>query len=81
MEHRPLAAVSLTSAVARWDNGRWAVRLGRRPLEKISRGPKGRLRRDRNPPWSVRAKAGLTGPLTVSGPGAKAGPSEPSCPY
>ena len=34
----------------RWNNGRWAVWLGRHPLEKISRGPKGRLRRDRNPP-------------------------------
>ncbi len=31
------------------DNSRWAVRLGRHPLEKISRGPKDRLRRDRNP--------------------------------
>ena len=32
------------------DNGRWAVWLGRHPLEKESRGPKGQLRRDRNPP-------------------------------
>jgi|GEM_PF-514441 hypothetical protein len=63
-----------------WDNGRWAVRLGRHPLEKISRGPKGRLRRDRNPPLSVRAKAGLTGPLNARGPEAKAGPSDPSTP-
>ena len=32
------------------DNGRWAVWLGRHPLEKESRGPKGQLRGDRNPP-------------------------------
>ena len=36
------------------DIGRWAVRLGRHPLENVSRGPKDWLRRDRNPP--VRAK-------------------------
>ncbi len=32
-----------------WDNGRWAVWLGRHALEKISRAPKGQLRRVRNP--------------------------------
>jgi len=31
------------------DTGRRAVRLGRHPLEKVSRGPKGRLKRVRNP--------------------------------
>ncbi len=33
---------------------------------------------ERNPGWSVRAKAGLTGPCRARGPEAKAGPSETS---
>jgi hypothetical protein len=33
-----------------WNNGRWAVRLGRHALEKVSRAPKSQLRRVRNPP-------------------------------
>ena len=49
MEHRPSAAVFLTGALGRWDNGRWAVWLGRHAPEKISGAPKGRLRRVRNP--------------------------------
>ena len=32
------------------NNGRWAVRLGRHALEKVSRAPKSQLRRVRNPP-------------------------------
>ena len=49
MEHRPLAAAPLTGGPVLRDNGRWAVWLGRHPLEKITRGPKARLTRDRNP--------------------------------
>ena len=43
------------------DTRRWAVWLGRLTLETISRVTKGRLKRVRNPPKSLRAKAGLTG--------------------
>ena len=64
----------------RWDNSWWAVWLGRHPLEKISRGPKDRLRRDRNPPQSAKAKAGLTGSSIARDPEAKAGLSDLSCP-
>src|SRR5579885_567528 len=63
------------------DNGRRAVRLGLHPLEKISRGPKDRLRRVRTPSKRARPKAGLTGSLKASDPGAKAWPSEPPCPH
>ena len=45
-------------------------------LEKISKLPKGQLRRDRNPLESVRAKAGLMGSPTARDPDAKAWPSE-----
>ena len=37
MEHRLSATVFLTRSHG--DNGRWAVRLGRHALEKISRAP------------------------------------------
>ena len=50
MEHHTLATMSLTEASVARNNGRWAVWLGRHPLDKESRGPKGQLRRDRNPP-------------------------------
>lgn len=63
------------------DIGRWAVRLGRHPLENVSRGPKGRLRRVRTPPVRARPKAGLTGSLKAGDPEAKAWPSDPSCPH
>jgi hypothetical protein len=46
-------------------------------LEKISKLPKGQLRRDRNPLESVRAKAGLMGFPTARNPNAKAWPSDP----
>ncbi len=46
--------------------------------EKASWLPKGQLRRDRNPPESARAKAGLTGSPTGRDPDAKAWPSDPS---
>ena len=53
--------------------------LGGAPgFEKASKLPKGQLKRDRNPLESARAKAGLTGPSTGRGPGAKAWPSDPS---
>jgi hypothetical protein len=40
MEHHTFVTTSLTKTFAVWDIGRWAVRLGRHPLEKESRGPK-----------------------------------------
>jgi hypothetical protein len=39
MEHHTFVTTSLTK-INFWDIGRWAVRLGRHPLEKESRGPK-----------------------------------------
>lgn len=48
MRHRLPMAGPLTPE--RGDSSRWAVWLGRHALEKISRAPKGRLRRVRNPP-------------------------------
>jgi hypothetical protein len=59
------------------DTCRWAVWVGRHILEKISRIPQGQLSRDRNPTQSVRAKAGLMGPLNARGPEAKAWPNDP----
>ena len=47
-------------------------------MEKISKLPQGRLKRNRNPLKSVKAKAGLMGPLTARGPEAKAWLSDPS---
>ena len=43
------------------DTSRWTVCLGRNAAEMISVAPNGRLNRVRNPVWSARAKAGLTG--------------------
>ena len=43
------------------DTRRWAVWLGRLTLETISRVTNDQLKRVRNPPKSLRAKAGLTG--------------------
>ena len=63
------------------DTGRWAVWLGRHPLEKVSRGPKGRLRWVRTPPPRARLKAGLTGFSNAKNSGAKAWPSDPPCPH
>jgi hypothetical protein len=67
--------------LVRWDNCRWAVWLGRHPLEKISRGPKDQLRRDRNPPQSAKVKAGLTESSTARDSEAKAGLSEHPDPH
>src|SRR5262245_55489413 len=63
------------------DIGRWAVRLGRHPLEKVSRGPKDWLRRDRTPPVRAKPEASLTGFLKIRDSEAKAGLSDPSCPH
>ena len=63
------------------DIGRWAVRLGRHPLEKVSRGPKDWLRRDRTPPVRAKPKASLTGFPMIRNSEAKAGLSDPSCPH
>ena len=77
MKHRPSSVVSLTSFGK--DTGRWAVWVGRHALKKITRAPKGRLRRVRTPPSSARAKAGLTSFRIIRNEDAKAGPSEPQC--
>jgi hypothetical protein len=59
MEHRLSPLKSLTAEMS--DTRRWAVWLGRLTLEKVSRVTNGQLKRVRNPPKSLRAKAGLTG--------------------
>ena len=71
--------VSLTRSNG--DTGRWAVRLGRHPLENVSRGPKDWLRRDRTPPVRAKPKASLTGFPMIRDSEAKAGLSDPSCPH
>ena len=63
------------------DIGRWAVLLGRHPLENVSRGPKDWLRRDRTPPVRAKPKASLTGFPMIRDSEAKAGLSDPSCPH
>ena len=40
---------SITYLILIRDMCRWAVRLGRHPFEKISKGPKVQFKRDRNP--------------------------------
>ena len=45
------------------DNGRRTVWLGWHTVEKVSMVPKGWLIRVRNPEWSARVKASLTGIL------------------
>ena len=49
MRHYFLVTVSLTQLVWVVDLGRWAVRLGRHALEKVSSAPKGWLKWDRDP--------------------------------
>lgn len=63
------------------DIGRWAVRLGRHPLEKVSRGPKDWLKRDRTPLLRAKPEASLTGSPMIRDSEAKAGLSDPSCPH
>ncbi len=60
MEYRPFLLKPLTALIVS-DIRRWAVWLGRLTLEKISRVTNDQLKRVRNPPKSLRAKAGLTG--------------------
>ena len=43
------------------DTCRWAVRLGRHPFEKISKGPKVQLKRVRNPLKRAKPKTRLNG--------------------
>ena len=43
------------------DTCRWAVRLGRHPFEKISKGPKVQFKRVRNPLKRAKPKTGLNG--------------------
>ena len=62
------------------DSGRWAVRLGRHPLEKVSRGTKDWLRRDRTPPVRAKPKASLTVFPMIRDTEEKSGLSDPSCP-
>ena len=78
MKHFPLWIALLTSE--RRDNYWWAVWVGRHAPEKLTGAPKGWLRRVRNPPWSVRAKASLTVLCPISNADAKAGSNEPPCP-
>ncbi len=75
MEHHlpPLASLTL----AREDRSRWTVWLGRHPLERISRGPKGWLNPVGNRMWSARAKASLIGSSLTQDPNTKVWPSDP----
>ncbi len=67
--------------VQTWDRCWWAVRLGRHPFEKISKGPKVQFNRVRNPVKRARPKTGLTGSPNARDSEAKAWPSDPSCPH
>ena len=49
MRHYFLVTVFLTQLVWVVDIGRWAVRLGRYALEKVSNAPKGWFKWDRDP--------------------------------
>ncbi len=79
MRHYPSSFTLLTLEIK--DHNRQTVWLGRHPAEKISVGPKGQLKRFRNPLWSARAKAGLTGSITILDSGTKVWSSELLCPY
>ena len=50
MKHRPTGAGGITPGYHPGDSVGWAVRLGRHAREKITRAPKGQLRRVRTPP-------------------------------
>ena len=60
------------------NSNRRAVRLGRRPVEKISIGPKDKLIQLGNLEQSVKAKACLTAFRKARKAEVKAGPSEPT---
>ena len=76
MEHRLSFSSSLTALIAS-DTGWWAVWLGRLTLERVSRVTYGQLKRVRNPPKSLRAKAGLTGFSRLRNPERKRWSSDP----
>lgn len=63
------------------DSSRRAVWLGRRPVEKISIGPKVKLIRLGNPELSARAKAWLNAFRTARNAWTKVWPSEPTCSF
>src|SRR5207247_4718331 len=77
--HQRFVTVSLTRSHG--DKGRWAVRPGRHPLEKVSRGAKDWLRRDRTPPVRAKPKASLTVFPMIRNTEEKSGLSDPSCPH
>ena len=77
MKHYPSELVSLTWLAK--DTIRWTVWLGWHSAEKVSAEPKGELNRVRNPVWSARAKARLTGFGTRTNSGQKCWPSDPLC--
>ena len=78
MKHHSLELMLLTLEIK--DSSRWTVWLGRHPAENVSVGPKGWLRRVRNPLWNARVKASLTVFLTIGNAEKKFGSSEPLCP-
>lgn len=57
----PDLSCSTAYPVKTGDMCRWAVRLGRHPFEKISKGPKVRFKRVRNPLKRAKPKTGLNG--------------------
>lgn len=74
-----LVVVELAAYLYMRNSSWWAVWLGWHPAEKISAGPKGRLRWFRNPSQSVRAKAGFI-LITIILIGIwKQWPNEPRC--
>ena len=78
MKHFPLITALLT--FVKKDNYWWAVWVGRHAPENQTGAPKGWLRRVRNPPWSVRAKANLTVFWSTRDADAKAWSNEPPSP-
>ncbi len=57
----PDSFCSATYPVKTGDTCRWAVRLGRHPFEKISKGPKVEFKRGRNPLKRAKPKTRLNG--------------------
>ncbi len=57
----PDSFCSTTYPVKTGDMCRWAVRLGRHPFEKISKGPKVEFKRGRNPLKRAKPKTRLNG--------------------
>ena len=57
----PDSLCSIAYLVKTRDTCRWAVRLGRHPFEKISKGPKVEFKRGRNPLKRAKPKTRLNG--------------------